>query len=363
MLVSVMSGRDERTAVFFRGGLVKGQVNQQVPDNDVAICVTAKDGIPTHRSCRTLRQCFGGAGTYLHFKHSGHGLVRSRIGQSSRSGRVFMSTRLEGKVALITGAARGQGRSHAVRLASEGADIIAVDIVAQIESVPYALATVDDLKETKRQVDNLGRRIVTAQADVRDFDALRQAVDTGVEELGRLDFIIANAGVALHNVGSTDQIGAFIDTLMINLVGVRHTVHAGVQHLIDQKEGGAIVLTSSTQGLNGRGGNGSGAVDGYVAAKHGVVGLMRSYANWLGPHSIRVNSIHPSAVDTPMAASDSMQAFIASEPENVAAWTNLLPVMMFQPEDVSGAVAWLVSDDAKYISGVALPVDGGNCAK
>jgi len=274
-----------------------------------------------------------------------------------------MAGKLEGKVALVTGAARGQGRSHALRLAEEGADIIAVDIAAQIESVPYPMATPEDLAQTAKEVEALDRRIVTYQADVRDFDALKAAVDGGVGELGRLDIILANAGIAPQSVNEKDAIRAFDDVIAVNLGGVRHTVHAGVQYLIDQGEGGSIVLTSSTQGLTGRGGNGTGGMDGYVAAKHGVVGLMRSYANWLAKYSIRVNSVHPTGVNTPMIVNDAMQEFLSQSPEIANALTNLLPVPMVEARDISNAIAWLVSDEARYVTGVTLPVDAGFTVK
>ena len=282
-----------------------------------------------------------------------------------------MSRKLEGKVALITGAARGQGRSHALRLAEEGADIIAIDIAAQIDSVPYPMATLEDLAQTAKEVEALNRRIVTFQADVRDFAALRSATETGVAELGRLDIILANAGIAIladagnaaKSLHGQDPIRAFDDVVDVNLRGVRHTVHAGVQYLIDQGEGGAIVLTSSTQGLTGRGGNGSGGMDGYVAAKHGVVGLMRSYANWLAPHHIRVNSVHPTGVDTPMVTNDVMLEFLRSTPEIGGAMSNLMPVKLVESSDISNAIAWLVSEEARYVTGVALPVDAGFAVK
>ena len=279
-----------------------------------------------------------------------------------------MSGKLEGKVALITGAARGQGRSHALRLAEEGADIIAIDIAAQIESVPYPMATLEDLAQTAKEVAALGRRIVTFQADVRDFVALKNATDAGVAELGRLDVILANAGIAIlptaaQSLHEQDPIRSFDDIVDVNLRGVRHTVHAGVQYLIDRGEGGAIVLTSSTQGLTGRGGNGSGGMDGYVAAKHGVVGLMRSYANWLAPHNIRVNSVHPTGVDTPMVTNDAMQEFLRNLPELGNAMSNLMPVGLVESSDISNAIAWLVSDEARYVTGVTLPVDAGFAVK
>jgi SDR family mycofactocin-dependent oxidoreductase len=274
-----------------------------------------------------------------------------------------MSGNLEGKVALITGAARGLGRSYAIRLAQDGADIIAIDIAKQIASVPYPMATSEDLEITRKEVDALGRGVFTAEADIRDFDALKKAVDAGVAELGRLDIIVANAAIGPLTVHEEDPITAFIDTVMVNLTGTRHTIHAAVQYLIDQGDGGAIVITSSTQGLTGRGGNGSGALDGYVASKHGVVGLMRSWANWLAPHSIRVNTVHPTGVNTPMIMNDSVGEFVNSSPEIANALSNLLPVPMLEAGDISDAVAWLVSDHARYITGVTLPVDAGFTAK
>jgi SDR family mycofactocin-dependent oxidoreductase len=274
-----------------------------------------------------------------------------------------MSGNLEGKVALITGAARGQGRSHAIRLAEDGADIIAIDIARQIASVPYPMATPEDLEITRKEVDALGRRVFTAQADIREFEALKKAVDAGVAELGRLDIIIANAAISTVSLHDEDPITEFVDTVMTNLTGTRHTIHAGVQYLIDQGDGGAIVITSSTQGLTGRGGNGSGAMDGYVAAKHGVVGLMRSWANWLAPHSIRVNTVHPTGVNTPMIMNEPVGELVNSSPEIANAMSNLLPIPVLEASDISDAVAWLVSDQAKYVTGVTLPVDAGFTVK
>ena len=274
-----------------------------------------------------------------------------------------MSGNLEGKVALITGSARGQGRSHAIRLAEDGADIIAIDIARQIASVPYPMATPEDLEITRKEVDALGRRVFAAQADIREFEALKKAVDAGVAELGRLDIIIANAAIAPLTLHEEDPITAFVDTVMTNLTGTRHTIHAGVQYLIDQGDGGAIVITSSTQGLTGRGGNGSGAMDGYAAAKHGVVGLMRTWANWLAPHNIRVNTVHPTGVNTPMIMNEPVGELVNSSPEIANAMSNLLPIPVLEASDISDAVAWLVSDQAKYVTGVTLPVDAGFTVK
>lgn len=269
-------------------------------------------------------------------------------------------SRFDGKVALITGAARGQGRAHAIKLASEGADIIALDLCRQIDTVPYPLATAKDLADTVSAVERLDRRIVAAEVDVRDFTAVSAAVKEGLAELGRIDIVIANAGIAPHSVVETDPIQVFEDTLAVNLTGVRHTVHAAVDTLIEQGEGGSVIITSSTAGLTARGGTGTGACDGYVASKHAVVGLMRSWANWLAPHRIRVNTIHPTGVDTPMVINDAMAAYLEANPGGA---TNLLDVPLIEAVDLAHAAAWLASDEARYVTGVTLPVDAGFTAK
>ena len=266
-----------------------------------------------------------------------------------------MTGRLEGKVAFITGAARGQGRSHAVRLAEEGADIIAIDICAQIESVAYPMSTPDDLAETVRQVEALDRRIHAVQADVRDRDALQAALDAGIAQFGRLDIVLGNAGIAPLSLHPTPE--EWQDVLDVNLTGVYHTVEISKQALIDNG-GGAIVLTSSTAGLNGIGGSTPGGL-GYTAAKHGIVGLMRSYANQLAEHSIRVNTVHPTGVNTPMVVNDVMQQFLEADPQMGQAMANALPVPMIEPVDISNAILYLVSDEGRYVTGVTLPVDAG----
>jgi SDR family mycofactocin-dependent oxidoreductase len=270
--------------------------------------------------------------------------------------------KLDGKVAFITGAARGQGRSHALRLAQEGADIVAVDLAGQIDSVPYPMSTPDDLAETVSQIEALDRRVVSVQADTRDLDALIEAAKQGVAELGPIDIILANAGIAPQGTKTADRI-AFADVVGVNLIGVYNTVIAAVPSMIEKGAGGAIVLTSSTQGLSGAGGDGTGATTGYAAAKHGVVGLMRSFANWLSPKSIRVNTVHPTGVNTPMVVNDAMQAFLTANPEMGSALQNLMPVELVQPIDISNAIAWLVSDEARYVTGVTLPVDAGFLVK
>lgn len=264
--------------------------------------------------------------------------------------------KLDGKVAFITGAGRGQGRSHAVRLAEEGADIVAVDICAQIDTVPYPMATPDELAETAEQVKALNRRVVAVEADVRDAQALREAWDAGVAQLGGVDIVLANAGIAPMSLHPRDQ--EWHDVIAVNLTGVYNTVAIAAPAMVERGVGGAIVLTSSTAGLTGIGGNTPGGL-GYTAAKHGVVGLMRAYANYLAPHNIRVNSVHPTGVRTPMVVNDMMAAFLEKDPQMGQAMANALPVDMVEPVDVSNAIVWLVSDDARYITGVTLPVDAG----
>jgi SDR family mycofactocin-dependent oxidoreductase len=267
-----------------------------------------------------------------------------------------MAGKLEGKVAFITGAARGQGRSHAIRLAQEGASIIAVDICAQIDTVPYPMATPEDLARTVKEVEALDRRIVARRADVRDEAGLRAAFDAGVTELGPVDIVLANAGIA--PMARHETHGAWQDVIDVNLTGVFNTVETAIPSMIERGQGGAIVLTSSTAGINGIGGPSRGGL-GYTAAKHGVVGLMRSYANNLAPHRIRVNTVHPTGVSTPMVVNEAMQEFLAADPSLGNAMANALPVDMVEAVDISNAIAWLVSDDARYVTGVTLPVDAG----
>lgn len=264
---------------------------------------------------------------------------------------------LTGKVALITGAARGQGRAHALRLASDGADIIAVDLCDQIASVPYPLATADDLAATVKLVEDTGARIVARPGDVRDRGSLGAAVQAGLEEFGRLDIVVANAGIAPMQSGAD----GWRDVIDVNLTGVHHTVEVAIPTMIAQGEGGSIVLISSAAGLAGIGSADAGSI-GYAAAKHGLVGLMRVYANHLAPHSIRVNSVHPAGVDTPMINNEFTRAWLADLVEKTGSppdMGNALPVDVLAPEDVANAVAWLVSDQARYITGITLPVDAG----
>ncbi|HEY7593813.1 MAG TPA: mycofactocin-coupled SDR family oxidoreductase [Actinophytocola sp.] len=264
--------------------------------------------------------------------------------------------KLDGKVAFITGAARGQGRSHAIRLAQEGANVIAVDICGQIASVSYPMATSEDLAQTVKEVEALDRRIVATEADVRDRAALQAAYDAGVAELGVADIVLANAGIAPMSMEVKPN--EWQDVIDVNLTGVFHTVEVATPSMIERGQGGAIVLTSSTAGINGIGGGAPGGL-GYTAAKHGVVGLMRSYANLLAQHRIRVNTVHPTGVNTPMIVNDVMQEFLAADPQLSQAMSNALPVDMVEPVDISNAILWLVSDDARYVTGVTLPVDAG----
>jgi SDR family mycofactocin-dependent oxidoreductase len=268
-----------------------------------------------------------------------------------------MARPLDGKVAFITGAARGQGRAHAVRLASDGANVIAIDLCDQIASVPYPLATADDLAATVKLVEDTGARIVAKQADVRDRTSLQNALQAGLDEFGRLDIVIANAGIAPMQSGDD----GWHDVIDVNLTGVYNTIQVSVPTMVKQDSGGSIVLISSSAGLAGVGSPDAGSV-GYAAAKHGVVGLMRIYANLLAKQSIRVNSIHPPGVDTPMINNTFIQewlAKLAAESDAPQAMSNAMPVDVLQPEDIANAVAWLVSDQARYVTGVTLPVDAG----
>ena len=273
-----------------------------------------------------------------------------------------MAGRFEGKVALITGAARGQGRGHAVRLAREGADVIAVDICRQIDAVAYPLATSADLAETVSEVEALNRRIVAVEADVRDSKAMQAAVDEGIGQLGGVDIVLANAGIGMVRDG-VEPPTAFREVLEINLIGVWNTVHAGAPAMIEQGRGGSIVLTGSVMALTGRGGSGNAGMEGYTAAKHALVGLTRSWANWLAPHNIRVNSVHPTGVNTPMIINEAMQEVLAAMPADGPDLSNLMDVQLVEVSDISNAIAWLVSDEARYVTGVALPVDAGFLAK
>lgn len=276
-----------------------------------------------------------------------------------------MTGRMAGKVAFITGAARGQGRSHAVRLAEEGADIIAVDICEDIETVTpcYSLATEEDLAGTAKLVTDLGRKVVTEKVDVRDLGALQKAFDHGIAELGRVDTVVANAGIATAFTKSwelsTQQWQEMVD---VNLTGVWHTAKVAVPSMMEAGRGGSIVFTSSIGGFKG-----VQHVGHYVSAKHGIVGLMRTMANELAPHAIRVNTVHPTNVDTEMIQNSGVYSMFApgdpepSQEKAVPGFTSLnaLDVPWVESKDISNAVLFLSSDEARYITGVTLPVDAG----
>jgi SDR family mycofactocin-dependent oxidoreductase len=268
-----------------------------------------------------------------------------------------MMGKLDGKVAFISGAARGQGRSHAIRLAQEGADIIAFDVCKQLKAVRYQMSTPEDLEQTVKEVESLGRRIVARQADVRDAAALQEVLNDGVRELGRVDIVLANAGIGPGGAVSDDE--QWDEVVDVNLKGVWNTGRVAIPTMIEQGEGGAIVLTSSTGGLIGPGINQSGTL-GYIAAKHGVIGLMRSWANYLAPYFIRVNSVAPTTVRTPMAGGGNIRGILEHSPELAGSLLNAMPVDAVDPLDISNAIAWLVSDEARYVTGTVVPVDAGN---
>ncbi|KRE22960.1 mycofactocin-coupled SDR family oxidoreductase [Agromyces sp. Soil535] len=274
--------------------------------------------------------------------------------------------RVDGKVAFITGAARGQGRSHAMRLAEEGADIIAIDICEPVPSNNIPPATEEDLAETVRQVEALDRRIVATKADVRDFDALKAAVDAGVAELGRLDIVAANAGIAGMPAQAVDLPEDHWSTMIdINLSGVWRTAKATIPHL-KAAGGGSIIITSSDAGLFAYPN-----LSHYVSAKHGLVGLMRTLALELAGDRIRVNSVHPTTVATEMVLNDTIYRLFRPDLENptredfasAAIAMNALPIPWVEPVDISNAVLWLASDESRYVTGVPLPVDAGAAVK
>jgi SDR family mycofactocin-dependent oxidoreductase len=264
---------------------------------------------------------------------------------------------LDGRVAFITGAARGQGRAHAVRLAREGADIIAVDICADIPSMDYPNASPSDLDETVKLVESQDRRIVARQADVRDYDGLDAAFQEGLASLGRVDIVLANAGII--RLGPEVEPGnEWRDIIDVNLTGVWNTIRIALPAMIEGARGGSIVITSSSAGLRATGTDKAGP-QAYNAAKRGLIGLMETLAIDVAKHSIRVNTIHPTGVATGMVLNPAMEKLFAANDPGLAAMQNALPIDILQPEDIANAVAWLVSDGAKFVTGVALPLDAG----
>lgn len=274
--------------------------------------------------------------------------------------------RFEGRVVFVTGAARGQGRSHAVRFAEEGASVIAIDSCAPVETAAYVMPTRDDLDETAAMVEKAGGRALFSVVDVRDHDGVIAALDAGVAELGRLDVVAANAGICTlaPTWELTEQ--QWAETIDINLTGVWHTVKAAVPHLLQTGPGGSIVITSSIAGTKALPNAGH-----YAATKHGVVGLMRTLANELASRGIRVNTVNPTNVDTQMIQNERVYGLFApstADPtlENALPnmrGMNLLDVPWVEPIDVSNAVLWLASEEARYVTGAVLPVDAGMTAK
>ena len=268
-----------------------------------------------------------------------------------------MSTdsRLAGKVAFITGAARGQGRSHAIRLASEGADIIAIDACIEYPTTDYPMATAEDLEQTAKEVRALGRRIVTHTADVREPEQLKAALDKGIAELGRLDIVVANAGICV--LGSWDEVTPEVwrDTLDTNLTGAWNTMVAATPHLISAG-GGSIIATGSTCGLRG-----VPFFAPYVASKHGLVGVAKTLANELAPYNIRINVVHPTGVTTDLTNGLArIGELIEANPRLGGTFLNALPVERLEASDISNAVAFLASDEARFMTGTELVVDAGN---
>ncbi|WP_009480556.1 mycofactocin-coupled SDR family oxidoreductase [Rhodococcus sp. JVH1] len=268
--------------------------------------------------------------------------------------------RVEGKVALISGVARGQGRSHALRLAEEGADIIGFDVCANNDVVAYPLATEDDLKETGRLIEKFGRKSYLRKADVRDIDAVKAVIEGGVAEFGRLDIVLANAGI-MPTIGDECLLdSAYYQSIDVMLNGVYNTVYPAIPHIKAGDRGGAVVITSSTAGLKGTG-DGTSGVLGYVAAKHGVVGLMRAWANAHAADRIRINTVHPAGVNTPMILNQAFTDYVESHPEILDNVKNPLPTIdgLIDANDVSNLVLHLVSDEGRFTTGATMTVDAG----
>ncbi|MEU1308454.1 mycofactocin-coupled SDR family oxidoreductase [Streptomyces cinnamoneus] len=274
--------------------------------------------------------------------------------------------RVAGKVVFITGAARGQGRSHAVRLAEEGAHIVASDICQEVGSTHYTLATSDDLKETARLVEERGGQILTCSADVRVPEQLDAVVSEALGRFGHIDVVCANAGIG--SLGRAWELSdkQWHDMIDVNLTGAWNTVKAVIPHMIEAGRGGSIIFTNSVAGFLGRPNMAH-----YAASKHGLVGLMRSLANELAPHYIRVNSIHPGNVDTDMVQNVTGRRLLlpdVADPTReefaaAAAELSVIPVPWVESVDVSNAVLWLASDEARYVTGATLPVDAGASIK
>jgi SDR family mycofactocin-dependent oxidoreductase len=275
-----------------------------------------------------------------------------------------MTGRLEGKVVFITGVARGQGRSHAVRFAEEGADVIGIDICDQIDSVGYPLSTKADLDETVRLVEALDRRIVVGQADVRDSESMKTVLEAGLAELGRLDFVIANAGIMPIWGEGSRTMQAWHDCLDVLLTGVLNTVELTYPILLEQNHGGSIVITSSMAGvekpmMRTESSHTLGML-GYTTSKSALKSLMRNYASFLAAHSIRVNSVHPTGVNTPMIQNEMMASYFQEgSPEDMLTLVNSLPVPAVEPVDISNMMVFLCSEESRYFTGNVVRVDAG----
>jgi len=264
---------------------------------------------------------------------------------------------VDGRVAFITGVARGQGRAHAVRLAAEGADIIGLDICADLQAMDYPNATIEDLSETKRLVEATGRRMIARQADARYYDQVEAVFEEGFAQFGRIDIVLANAGVIRLASEANPQL-EWDEILATNLTGVWNACRVSIPKMIEGGRGGSIVMTSSTAGIKAPATMLAGG-QAYSASKHGMIGLMRTWARELAQHSIRVNTIHPTGVVSGMTMNAAMQAMMADPTALTATMQNALPVQILQPEDIADFVEFLVSDRGQYITGQTLGVDAG----
>jgi SDR family mycofactocin-dependent oxidoreductase len=275
-----------------------------------------------------------------------------------------MAGRVEGKVAFITGLARGQGRAHALKLASEGADIVGIDICAQFDSVDYAMSTPDDLQQTVKLVEETGRRIIAKVGDVRDVESIRSAYEEGAVTFGHIDLVIANAGIMPVWGRNADTTQAWRDCLDVLLTGVLNTVEVAWPRMLKQGTGGSIVITSSMAGvmpmMRTLGARTLGLL-GYSAAKAALVNLAQNYASILAAHNIRVNTVHPTGVNTPMVDNDMVRdRFASADREDVLVLVNAIPTDFIEADDVANAVLFLCSDESRYFTGSALRVDAGS---
>lgn len=267
-----------------------------------------------------------------------------------------MTGRMAGKVAFITGAARGQGRSHAITLAGEGADIIAIDACTRVGDTVYPAAGQADLDVTVKEVEALGRRVIAAQADVRDLQGLKDVVDRGVAELGRLDVVVANAGIGMVRTWDDFTPHMWQDTIDVNVTGTWNTIQASAQHLIDSG-GGSVIIISSVSGVKALP-----YMIPYATSKAAVNGMAKAFALEFAKYNIRVNSVVPTGVDTPMNETDdehTVTGMLSRDPKLAKAFSNLLDVRYLEPDDVSRSVLYLASDDSRYVTAHVMAVDAG----